>query len=97
MHCISKDLQAASLVRQQFFAFTHQSSVKRYTALVPKFKNYCHFVVLEAEASEDTGEEIFPIFFFSRFFFWKGREESLYIEDLWGSFSRKEENLQKGA
>jgi hypothetical protein len=55
-------------------------------------------VLLEALALEDTEEEIFPIFFFAFFFFfWKGREEPLYIEDLWGSFGRKGENLQNGA
>jgi len=71
-------------------------SERRYTVRVPQFRNSWHFVLLETLASEDTEEEIFPIFFYQVFFFWKGREESLYMEDLWGSFSRKGENLQKG-
>jgi hypothetical protein len=70
---------------------------RRYTARVPQFRKSWHLVLLEALASEDTEEEIFPIFFFTFFFFWKGREESLYIEDLWGSSSRKGGNVQKGA
>jgi hypothetical protein len=54
-------------------------------------------VLVEAQASENTGEENFFYFLFYVFLFWIGREESLDIEDLWGSCSRKGENLQKGA
>lgn len=78
MHYISKDLQAKSFIRQRFFAFTDQGGAKRYTARAPKFRNSCHFVLLEAQASEDTGEEIFPIFFFRFFFLERKRRIVVY-------------------
>jgi hypothetical protein len=49
-------------------------------------------VLLEAQASEDTGEEIFPIFFF-RFFFPGKEEKNRCTLRIYGAVSVLREKL----